>query len=272
MDIGTIIGIISGLGLVLSAIMLKASIVNFFDISSILIVFGGTVAATLNSFSLASVIGALKSSVKVLFVQRIDYIETLREMLQVSTMARQQGSLALEKYKTEDGFLKKGLMLTADGMRGPDLRNVLTLEREATEERHAEGQEILEKMAELAPAWGMIGTLIGLVIMLLNLEDPSAIGPAMAVALLTTFYGALWANFMLMPAATKLEQRTKKEMVRFNMIIETMVSVSDAENPRLLQERLLSFLPPRDRQTAMEAGRKVAGGQAAAKKASAGAR
>jgi chemotaxis protein MotA len=137
------------------------------------------------------------------------------------------------------------------------------LESETAEERHGESQLILEKMGDLAPAWGMIGTLIGLVIMLLNLDDPSSIGPSMAVALLTTFYGALWANFILLPAATKLEQRTKREMLNNNLIIEALVSVASDENPRMIQEKLLGVLPPKDRQAVIKkspkAGKKKAG-------------
>ena len=251
MDIATIIGVVSGLGLVLSAILLKASIVNFMDVSGVFIVFGGTTAATLNSFPMDSVLNAFKISIKVFFVQRIDYVKVLKELLTIAKLARKEGPLALEKYKTSDAFLKKGLRLVADGTNGSVIRAILVLERDAVEERHKESQLILEKMGDLAPAWGMIGTLIGLVIMLLNLDDPSSIGPAMAVALLTTFYGALWANFLLLPAATKLEQRTKREILRSNLIIETLGSISGNENPHVLQERLLGFLPTRDRRSAL---------------------
>ena len=261
MDLGTIIGVIAGLALVLSAIMLKASVVNFIDVSSFLIVFGGTTAATLVAYPLASVINALKISIKIFFGHRIDYTATLQEMMKVASLARKEGPLALEKYKTEDPFLKKGLGLVADGTKGQTLASILILERDTMEERHAESQAILEKMGELAPAWGMIGTLIGLVIMLLNLDDPSSIGPAMAVALLTTFYGALWANFILLPAASKLELRTGRELININLMIETLVSISETENPRLLQERLLGFLPPRDRASATPTAAAKKGGK-----------
>lgn len=247
MDIATLIGVIVGTGLVLSSILLKASISNFVDASSMLIVFGGTVAATLNSFPLSSVLGAFKISIKIFTVHRIDLVQTLKDMIQISALARKEGPLALEKYQTTNEFLKKGLALVADGTKGPAVKKIMELERDTIEERHGESQLILEKMGELAPAWGMIGTLIGLVIMLLQLDDPSSIGPAMAVALLTTFYGAMWANFLLLPAATKLEQRTKREMLNDNLIIEALVSIAENENPRLLQERLLGALPSRER-------------------------
>lgn len=267
MDIGTLIGIVGGTAMVLVAIILKAGLDSFFDPASILIVFGGTTAATLNSFPMQSVFHAFKISVKIFFSHRIDYTAVLKEMITLSAIARKKGIVALDQFKTEDAFLKKALTLAADGTNGKVLRQILELERDAVEERHIESQIILEKMGDLAPAWGMIGTLIGLVIMLLNLNDPSTIGPAMAIALLTTFYGALWANFYLLPASTKLEQRTKKEIIKSNLIIETMVSISGNENPRILQERLLGFLPSGERKHALpvrkkKGPQKLAGAQA----------
>ena len=157
MDFATIIGVVSGLGLVLSAILLKASITNFVDVAGIFIVFGGTTAAILNSFPLASVLNAFKSSVKIFFAYQINYVAILREMLILSRLARKDGPLALEKHKTADHFLKKGLALVADGTKGKVLREILILERDALEERHAETQIILEKMGELAPAGGWSG-------------------------------------------------------------------------------------------------------------------
>ncbi len=267
MDLGTLIGIVGGTAMVLVAILLKADIANFFDPAGLLIVFGGTTAATLNAFPMQTVFHAFKISIKVFFSHRIDYPAVLKEMITVAAIARKKGLVVMEKYQTEDLFLKKALTLAADGTSGKVLRQILELERDAVEERHVESQLILEKMGELAPAWGMIGTLIGLVIMLLNLNDPSTIGPAMAIALLTTFYGAFWANFFLLPAANKLEQRTKKEIIKNNLVIETIVSVSGNENPRILQERLLGFLPSGERKKAVPAKKKkgtkkLAGAQA----------
>jgi len=270
MDIGTIIGIVGGTVMLLAAILLKASLVNFIDLAGIFIVFGGTTASTLNAFPMQSVFHALRISIKIFFSHRIDYTGVLREMIKLSALARKNGPVAMEKYKTDDAFLKKALTLTADGTGGEVLRQILELEREAIEERHIESQVILEKMGDMAPAWGMIGTLIGLVIMLLNLSDPSTIGPAMAVALLTTFYGALWANFYLLPASSKLEQRTKKEIIKSNLIIETVVSISGNENPRILQERLLGFIPPRERQKALPTRKKKAAGKKLVKAAANG--
>ena len=262
MDIGTLIGVIGGSVLVLLAILLKADFSSFFDLTGVIVVFGGTIAATLNSYPMQSVINAFKTSIKIFFSHRIDYIAILKEMIKLASIARKNGAVALEQYKTNDSYLKKALTLVADDTKPTIVKQILELERDAIEERHAESQQILEKMGDLAPAWGMIGTLIGLVIMLVNLADPSTIGPAMAVALLTTFYGAFWANFYLLPAANKLELRTKKEMLKSSLVIETMVSISSRENPRILQERLLGVLPPRDRRKAVpSAGKKKAPAQ-----------
>jgi chemotaxis protein MotA len=213
---------------------------------------------------------AFKISIQIFLSHRIDYTHILKEMIKLSAIARKKGLFTIEQYKTEDTFLKKALTLTADGTDKKVIRQILELERDAIEERHIESQLILEKMGDLAPAWGMIGTLIGLVIMLLNLSDPSTIGPAMAVALLTTFYGALWANFYLLPASNKLEQRTRKEIIKNNLIMETMVSISGNENPRILQERLLGFIPSRERKKALPVRKKTAGGKKPAKAAANG--
>jgi len=207
MDIGTIIGIAVGLILVLVSILLKGSILAFIDPASILIVIGGTCSATLVAFPIKSVMGAIKASVSIFFQHRIDHLETVRTLLKAAEMVRKEGPLGLEKFKTNDQFMKTAFALVADGYKTEDLRHVLIIEMEAATARQEEVVNVLEKMAELAPAWGMIGTLIGLVIMLLNLSDPQSLGPAMAVALLTTLYGALWANLILTPSAAKLEER-----------------------------------------------------------------
>jgi chemotaxis protein MotA len=137
--------------------------------------------------------------------------------------------------------------LVADGYRPEDIRSVLTIEMEASQARHEEIVKVLDKMAELSPAWGMIGTLIGLVIMLLNLDDPSSIGPAMAVALLTTLYGALFANLILSPGASKLADRAEREGLNLSLILEGAMGMARNENPRAIQQRLVGFMPSSDR-------------------------
>ncbi|KMY66510.1 hypothetical protein AAU61_15240 [Desulfocarbo indianensis] len=247
MDLGTIIGIVVGLLLVLVSILLKASLLAFFDVSSILIVVGGTISATLVAFPMKSVMGAMKASISIFFQHSIDHVGTVREILKASDEVRRNGPLALEKFKAGNQFMKTAFDLVADGMNVDTIRDVLTIELEATISRHEEVVKILEKMADLAPAWGMIGTLIGLVIMLLNLSDPSAIGPAMAVALLTTLYGALWANLLLSPSAAKLEERSEREAQDHRLILEGALGMARNENPRAIQQRLVGFMPSEDR-------------------------
>ncbi len=247
MDIGSIIGIVVGVALVVVSILLSGSLLAFVDVPSMLIVVGGTFASTLVAFPISSVMGAQKASMKIFFQHRIDSVNTVRQILQAAEAVRKEGPLALEKIKTDNEFMKTAFQLVADGYRPEDLRDVLSIEQEAIAARHAEVIKVLEKMAELAPAWGMIGTLIGLVIMLLNLSDPAAIGPAMAVALLTTFYGALWANFFLTPSAAKLDERNVREADDYRLVVEGAVSMARNENPRAIQQRLVGFMPPSDR-------------------------
>jgi chemotaxis protein MotA len=246
-DIGSIIGIVVGVALVVVSILLSGSLLAFVDVPSMLIVVGGTFASTLVAFPISSVMGAQKASMKIFFQHRIDSVNTVRQILQAAEAVRKEGPLALEKIKTDNEFMKTAFQLVADGYRPEDLRDVLSIEQEAIAARHAEVIKVLEKMAELAPAWGMIGTLIGLVIMLLNLSDPAAIGPAMAVALLTTFYGALWANFFLTPSAAKLDERNVREADDYRLVVEGAVSMARNENPRAIQQRLVGFMPPSDR-------------------------
>ena len=247
MDLGTIIGIVVGMALVLLSIVLKGSLLAFIDSSSLLIVVGGTFSATLVAFPMSSVIRTMKSSISIFFTPRIDHVGTVRELLKGADAVRKEGPLALEKMKPSSEFMGTAFQLVADGMRPEDIRHVLSIEAEAAATREAEVVGIMEKMAELAPAWGMIGTLIGLVIMLLNLADPSSIGPAMAVALLTTLYGALWANFLLTPGAAKLEERSLRQSENSKLIVEGAMGMARNENPRQIQQRLMGFMPPSDR-------------------------
>ena len=247
MDLGTIIGIAVGAAMVLVSIMLKGSLFAFVDPSSLLIVVGGTFSATLVAFPIASVMGAMKASMTIFFQHRIDHLDTVRTLLKAADAVRKNGPLALEKFQTSSEFMRTAFDLVADGYKPENIREVLTIEMEATISRHEEVVKVLEKMADLAPAWGMIGTLIGLVIMLLNLSDPSAVGPAMAVALLTTLYGALWANLLLIPSAAKLEERSEREARDQRLVLEGAIGMARNENPRAIQQRLVGFMPSSDR-------------------------
>lgn len=251
MDIATIIGLIMGISLVLGSIMIGGGngIVAFIDIPSLMIVVGGSIAAMLINFPLGSVLG-VAGVVKNCFLTRLPtpgaVIEQFKEY---SGIVRKDGLLALEsKLETiDDPFLKRGLELVIGGNAKEEIQLVMETELAYIEERHMSGKKILEGMAAAAPAFGMIGTLIGLVQMLQSLDDPSKIGGGMAVALLTTLYGAMTANIFCIPLAGKLEARNTEEMTVRALMIDGVVSLVDGLTPRAIEERLVAFVSPRAR-------------------------
>lgn len=242
MDLLTLIGIISGVGLIVGAILLRTTVMTFFDPASIMIVLGGTFASTFISFSGKSILMAMKDMVTTLFKHQIVYVATIQELLKASKVNRAKGRLALEKAKVDSKFMQKGLVLIASGVKPEIIHRTLSIEKQSLRDRELQSQAILEKMGDLSPAWGMVGTLIGLVIMMLNLDDPSQIGPSMAVALLTTFYGAVLANLVFIPCATKIEQRSDKSLHHHDIIIEGIISIANGENPGTLKDKLTGFL------------------------------
>ncbi|MBU1863373.1 MAG: motility protein A [Candidatus Omnitrophica bacterium] len=249
MDIATIIGVIAGIAALVISISLSGTLIAFFDIPSIFIVFGGTVAATLINFPLADIVSVI-GVVKHAFLYRIQVpTEAINQLVGYSEIARREGILALESEADtlNDAFMKKGIQLAVDGT-APDLiRNILETELAYVEERHKLGQGILEAMGALAPAFGMIGTLIGLINMLKSLEDPSQIGVGMSVALVTTFYGAVMANLFFIPLAGKLKNRGEQESLLKELMIDGIMSIHSGDNPRVVQEKLKSFLSPKMR-------------------------
>ena len=171
----------------------------------------------------------------------------MKSLVEVCTKARKEGVLALDNIEVNDSFLKKAIELLVDGLQGPPLRSALLSEMEFLKARHKRGQKVFKGMGASAPAFGMIGTLIGLVQMLTTLDDPSKIGPGMAVALLTTFYGALLANLVFLPIADKLEDRSKQETLKMEIVIEGVLEVLSGGTPSSLERKLLSFLEPKER-------------------------
>ena len=249
-DLATIVGLLGAFALVFAAIYLGGSVGSFINIPSILIVLLGTIAVTLTCFSFKEVLATF-------FVIRKTMSANLREpndgavqILQISQLARQKGILSLqevlEKISSEP-FLHKGISLIVDGLPVNEVEIILRQELDAMLLRHEKSVSVLKKGAEYAPAMGLIGTLIGLVQMLGNLEDPSTIGPSMAVALLTTFYGALLANMVFSPLAAKLERSSAIEEVLNEIYLLGVVSIGRQENPRRLEMLLNSSLPPKDR-------------------------
>jgi len=246
MDITTVVGLTVGMVLVLSSILMGGGAGIFFNVPSLLITVGGALAATTIAFPLADVMRVMKIVSKTFFIKAPDPNETIKNIAKFATVARREGILALEDMASEldDEFLKKGIQLAVDGTAPDVLKEILETEIAYIEERHSSGQEILSFLADASPAFGMIGTLIGLVQMLKTLEDPSQIGAGMAVALITTFYGAVMANLFFIPMGTKLKNRTKEEILVKTIIIEGVMSIQSGDNPRLIEEKLKAFLPP----------------------------
>ncbi|MBU0988225.1 MAG: MotA/TolQ/ExbB proton channel family protein [Proteobacteria bacterium] len=249
MDIATIVGIFSAFGLVFIAIFMGGGLNIFINVPALLIVVGGTLGVTMINYPLKDVLKVFKVAQKAIFSKTIAINELIARFIKFANKTRREGILSLEsELKTvDDDFLKKGVGLSIDGLEPQEIREILDTELDFIKNRHKLGAEVFSTMGTYAPAMGMIGTLIGLVQMLQNMEDPSTIGPAMAVALLTTFYGSIMANIICMPIAGKLKTRSKEEMLAREMTIQGILSLSNGDNPRVLEQKLLVFIPPNQR-------------------------
>lgn len=250
MDIASLIGILLGPVLVLWGITQSGKLSGFYDFGSILIVLGGTLSATLISYPLSYVVSVAKTLPKAFLYKAESPTEIIKIIVSFAEKARREGLLALENEaaQLQDEFLQKGIQLIVDGTDPELVRNILETELSFIEERHKNGWSVFETMASLAPAFGMIGTLIGLVNMLANLDDPSSLGPGMAVALITTFYGSVLANMFFTPIAGKLKVRSAEEVLIKQIMIEGILSVQAGENPRIVEEKMKAFLAPQLRQ------------------------
>lgn len=249
MDIATIIGIIFGSIILLAAIILGGSAGLFVNIPSILIVVGGTFATAFIRFSMADVINSVKVVLNTFFVKLSNPQEIIQEIVSLANIARKNGLIVLEQQPINDPFLKKAIMYCVDGHEAEFIEEVLKKEVNLTVERHEVGQGLFKGMGDAAPAFGMIGTLVGLVQMLASMEDPASIGPAMAVALLTTLYGAVMANLFFIPLADKLALRSQEEERNRKLIIEGVLGILKGLNPRVMEEFLETFLPPKARKS-----------------------
>lgn len=245
MDISSVIGVVSGMGFVLGTILLGGSIMMFVNIPSILIVVGGTVAAVMIAYPLSDVLGMFKVAIKV-FMFKIEKPEDIiANLVEISNKARKGGLLSIEGdiATTPDPYLAQALQMTVDGVKTGDIAQIMQKKMELTKKNLDTGSTIFSNMGAYAPAFGMIGTLIGLVQMLANLDDPSSIGPKMAVAMITTFYGAVMANLFFIPMADKLSGRNEEEMVNMNIIFEGILSIREGEHPKLMEDKLRVYLP-----------------------------
>lgn len=255
LDIASLGGIVLGLVMVIFGIISSggpsAITDSFLDLPSAIITIGGSVAGLWSSNKMKDFIEGFKSIRLAFKEQKSDPGEVIVNIINLSNVARKEGLLALEEAANDidDPFLKKGIMLVVDGTDPELVRAILETDLSCIEDRHKKTIAFWEKWAELGPAWGMIGTLIGLVNMLKNLEDASTIGPNMAVALLTTLYGSLIANWLCNPIATKLGVNNAMEMQMKEVTVEGLLSIQAGENPRIIEEKLKSFLSPKARDT-----------------------
>jgi chemotaxis protein MotA len=249
MDISTIIGLVMGASLLLWAILGKSDLGTFIDTGSVAIVLGGAVSAALISFPLGNVLGVAKVVKNCFFSKPANATKLIKDMVHFAEVARRDGILSLENMTgdIDDPFVVSGIQMAVDGT-DPDLiETIMTNELDSIESRHSEGKAVFENIGKYAPAFGMIGTLIGLVIMLQKMDDPSAIGPAMAVALLTTLYGALVANLIALPMADKLGLRSREELTAKMIVIKGVLSIQSGDNPRIVEQKLKTFLPAKMR-------------------------
>lgn len=243
MDLATLIGMVFGTLVILLAIVFGGDIGTFLNLPSLLVVLGGTIAATLIKFSLADCLYALKLGIRMAFVDEAANPRQLAERIKdLASKARKEGLLALEDEDVSNVFFRKGLDLCVDGQPPEFVKKVLDSEMEKSIERSELGARIFRGIGDAAPAFGMIGTLVGLVQMLANMADPSSIGPAMAVALLTTLYGALFANLFALPIADKLEIRYHYDRLTKSLIIEGVLGIANGESPHVIDEILETFL------------------------------
>ncbi|MBU2552235.1 MAG: MotA/TolQ/ExbB proton channel family protein [Proteobacteria bacterium] len=247
MDLASFLGIISGIGLILAAILLGGSARAFVNIPGVMIVMGGTVASTLLTFPIRDVWASFQAAYYVFAEQNEDPNDVVATMIDLTVLSRRKGLLALSRIKTPSQFLHKAVNLVADGSTEDQIRSALTIELEAMKERHGIVQDVFKKMGAYAPAFGMLGTLIGLVQMLSKLDEPSGIGPAMAVALLTTFYGSMMSTLLFLPIAGKLRARTRVEVINLEIIYEGAISILENNNPIMVYEKLSSYVPARKR-------------------------
>lgn len=257
MDLASIIGVVAGIGLIIFGIVGKdgfGALQSFLDSSSAIITFGGAFTSVLTSYSMKDYINGLKGFTVIFKAPALDVTGMIQKIIELSNIARKEGLLALEEAANdlEDEFLKKGILLIVDGTDPELVRGILETDMVSIEARHKAVSGFWEDLASMGPAWGMIGTLIGLVNMLKSLDDASAIGPAMAVALLTTLYGSMLANWIAIPASGKMKHNNADEMQMKEVMIEGLLSIQAGENPRVIEEKLKSFLSPKVRQSLSE--------------------
>ncbi|WLD57396.1 flagellar motor protein PomA [Salinispirillum sp. LH 10-3-1] len=247
MDLATIVGLIGGLGMIIMAMILGGDPVIYYNLPSILIVVIGSVFVSMQKFTLEQFLGAMGIAGKAYSYKSISPEEIIEEVVELADAARKGGLLSLEGKDVSNEFLGKGIQLLVDGHDPEVVRIMLNKDIEMTAERHRDGANIFGAIGDVAPAMGMIGTLIGLVGMLANMDDPKAIGPQMAVALLTTLYGSVMANVIALPIKDKCVLRSTEETLIQRMIRDALMGIQAGQNPRIIEQSLKTYLPSAQR-------------------------
>jgi len=243
MDIATVVGVFGAFGVIIGAIVLGGSAGMFVNIPSLVVVIGGTLATTLGQISLADFLGSFKVGIGAFMHKSTPPTQVIEEAIDLANVARKEGILALEGKEIEDKFLKDGIQFCIDGHPADIVKKMLARDINLSLERQLKGIKMFKSVATAAPAMGMIGTLIGLVQMLANMSDPKSIGPAMAVALLTTLYGAVIANAIAVPIAEKLKSISDNERINRLIILESITGIQEGTNPAILRQLLNTFIP-----------------------------
>lgn len=261
MDLGTVVGVVLAVVALAIGILIGGGgdIMAIFDVVSVFIMLFGTIGAVLISFPLARITGLVGVVKKAFFNETGDPAETIAELVKYAEVARREGILSLENLMGEmkDPFIVRGVKMAVDGTDPELIRAILDTELDALSERHGSAKAVLDGIAKYAPAFGMIGTLLGLIFMLKSMDDPSKIGPGMAVALITTLYGAMMANMFASPLADKLAAKDAEELLVKTIIVTGVMSIQSGDNPRVVESKLLTFLPPA-RRDAFVASREAA--------------
>jgi len=267
LDLGTIIGLAFGFAALIVVALMQTNFdighaASLLDLASIVLVLGGAVASSIISAPLPQFISAMKAMKIVFKPPSLNPANAINQIVGLANTARKEGVLALEDSvaNMDDEFLKKGVMLIVDGTDPELVKAIMETELSYIDERHNDIASVFDSIAQFAPSWGMKGTLIGLILMLQDLDDIDAVGPNMAVALITTFYGAIVANVLALPFSTKLKTINKEEALLKTVLIEGMLSIQAGENPRIIEEKLKSFLAPGVRGSVGEAAAAGGGG------------
>ncbi len=250
MDLATLIGILGALALIVVTMLMSGELSMFINIPSVVIVFGGTFCAVMAKYGMGQYLSFAKMAGKGFKGGDINISDLIDEIVGLADEARKGGLLSLEGKEVSSDFLQKGIQLLVDGHDPDVVKGLLSKEKTEAEKRHATGASIFTNMASMAPAMGMIGTLVGLVAMLANMSDPKAIGPAMAVALLTTLYGAILANGFCEPMADKLTLKAQNDAMVKNLVIDALLAIQNGQNPRVIDSMLRNYLPEGKREVA----------------------